>query len=51
MAEAAITALLSGNDAAHNLFPMELIIRESCGAWTTEVIAHSTADDEWTIHR
>ena len=31
MAEAAINALLSGNDAAHDLFPMELIIRQSCG--------------------
>jgi Periplasmic binding protein-like domain len=31
MAEAAISALLSGNDAAHDLFPMELIIRQSCG--------------------
>jgi LacI family transcriptional regulator len=31
MAGAAIIALRSGNDAAHNLFPMELIIGQSCG--------------------
>jgi LacI family transcriptional regulator len=31
MAEAAISALLGANDAAHDLFQMELIIRQSCG--------------------
>ena len=31
MAEAAISALLGANNAAHDLFPMELIIRQSCG--------------------
>jgi LacI family transcriptional regulator len=35
MAEAGIGALLSGNDAAHDLFPMELIIRSHAGAGVT----------------
>jgi hypothetical protein len=45
MAEAAISALLGANNAAHDLFPMELIIRQSCGCGEVRpVIAHGAAE-------